>query len=438
MAECRSECPIPNAHRRLADLHQLWHQTLAAYGDPDGFRVNLNATIEATRNVTFILQSEKSAIIDFDVWYARWRDLYKADEVMRWARDARNTIVKQADLATTSVAVAKVHDNLDFARMEMKVPAVVPTEAIATALVKSAPQDVRQMLPYYLVSVERLWMAATLPEHELLDALAYAYVRLLALIQDAHQKAGSDIATCSRASAIHSAEAVELGDLPSCMRVTREARTVRVSLRDQRPLGTRVAHFHYDAKRSEENAQRYKIKSLKFDIDGEPDAEVAAGHMVELAKRVLVRDRYHERMVFVRAEGKHWTPITIIARNRQEKYALMRMLASEVERLRADAVIEIGEMWSSTMSTLEATGLLPADAPDREEELTVSVAQPGRRLKRWVTPFTRGKRGRIILGETTLQDIRAYYLEAVFKVWESQPASNDTAGSTSSSDQSSR
>jgi hypothetical protein len=39
------------------------------YQEPESFRANLNATIEALRNVTFKLQNEKSAFAEFDVWY---------------------------------------------------------------------------------------------------------------------------------------------------------------------------------------------------------------------------------------------------------------------------------------------------------------------------------------------------------------------------------
>lgn len=63
-----SKCPLPATHRRLAEAHLLWHQTLDNYQDPDAFRANLNATIQALRNVTFAIQSEKHAIAIFDEW----------------------------------------------------------------------------------------------------------------------------------------------------------------------------------------------------------------------------------------------------------------------------------------------------------------------------------------------------------------------------------
>ena len=58
-------CAIPTTHRRLVDAHRLWHQSLDAYHDPDGFRANLNATLQGMRNVTFALQSEKANVRRF-------------------------------------------------------------------------------------------------------------------------------------------------------------------------------------------------------------------------------------------------------------------------------------------------------------------------------------------------------------------------------------
>jgi hypothetical protein len=51
-------CPIPSTHRRLRHSHMLWHQAMEHYHEAEEFQANLNATIEALRNVSFVLQSE--------------------------------------------------------------------------------------------------------------------------------------------------------------------------------------------------------------------------------------------------------------------------------------------------------------------------------------------------------------------------------------------
>ena len=64
-----NRCPLPKTHRRLVEAHLLWHQTLAQYQQPELFQANLNATIQALRNITFILQSEKHSFDQFEGWY---------------------------------------------------------------------------------------------------------------------------------------------------------------------------------------------------------------------------------------------------------------------------------------------------------------------------------------------------------------------------------
>jgi hypothetical protein len=101
-------CPIPTTHRRLADAHVLWHQALDAYGDPERFRANLNATIEALRNITFAVQNEEGAFVDFNAWYQPWRTRLKADAMATWVKDSRNLVVKQGELETNSKAVVRL------------------------------------------------------------------------------------------------------------------------------------------------------------------------------------------------------------------------------------------------------------------------------------------------------------------------------------------
>jgi len=57
-----ADCPIPTAHVRLSELHLLWHQAASSYYNPALFRANLNAAIQASRNVTFALQAEKANV----------------------------------------------------------------------------------------------------------------------------------------------------------------------------------------------------------------------------------------------------------------------------------------------------------------------------------------------------------------------------------------
>ena len=99
----KSNCSLLGVHNRLNEVHKFWHDMLLGYQNPENFRISLNAAIQALRNVTFLLQSNKSTISDFDEWYEKYRDVMKSDEILKWLHQARNIIVKQEDLELHSV-----------------------------------------------------------------------------------------------------------------------------------------------------------------------------------------------------------------------------------------------------------------------------------------------------------------------------------------------
>lgn len=120
-------CPLPQTHRRLAEAHLLWHQTLERYHDSDAFRANLNATIEAMRNITFVLQNEKGVIPNFDVWYGKWQTRLSEDAAAKWLRDARTKVVHQGELESQSAAEIRLVTWRDEILASVVVPAETPS-----------------------------------------------------------------------------------------------------------------------------------------------------------------------------------------------------------------------------------------------------------------------------------------------------------------------
>lgn len=59
VAAVGSKCPIPATHDRLFEIHHWWHEMARWYHEPEPFRYRLGAFIQAARNVTFMLQTEK-------------------------------------------------------------------------------------------------------------------------------------------------------------------------------------------------------------------------------------------------------------------------------------------------------------------------------------------------------------------------------------------
>src|SRR5207249_3099601 len=87
---------------RLLQMKQHWEDAASGYFEPSRFQTALQSCITVARTVTFVLQSNKAGIPEFDAWYQPFRARWATDAIMQWAKDARNQVEKQGDLATLS------------------------------------------------------------------------------------------------------------------------------------------------------------------------------------------------------------------------------------------------------------------------------------------------------------------------------------------------
>jgi hypothetical protein len=196
-----STCPLGAVDRRLADVHSLWHQAEAAYFDPDGFRLAVQNAIQTLRTVTLILQSYKGAIPNFDQWYGdyvdekhgkrgEWQERLHADPLMRWMVEARNRIEKQGDLEAYSVVRAEIIASYLDEGPRIEIPATLfqsPRDLLGTIPAGAVGQHVRRN---GVLRLQRRWVENTLPDYELLDAIAIAFGKLTELVHDAHRQIG--------------------------------------------------------------------------------------------------------------------------------------------------------------------------------------------------------------------------------------------------------
>jgi hypothetical protein len=189
-AEQIAACPLAAVDQRLADGHRFWHQAETAYFDPDGFRLAAQSAIQTLRSVTFILQKNKRAIAGFEQWYGGWQKRLAADELMRWIVDARNRIEKEGDLETLSYVRAEIVASYLDEGPRIEVPASLfqnPAALLRTIPTGALGEHVRRN---GALRLQRRWVENTLPDYELLDALAIAYGKLAELVHDAHRQIG--------------------------------------------------------------------------------------------------------------------------------------------------------------------------------------------------------------------------------------------------------
>lgn len=408
-------CPIPNTHSRLGQVHLLWHQTLEKYDSPDGFVANLNSTIEALRNVTFMLQNEKHKIPDFDKWYGEWRDKMKADAVMTWLNEARTIVVHSSDLETRSTARATIHTNLPLACTTIDLPPLLPFYAACEVIARTIPEPFASNKADLVLSIERRWIAKQLPGWELLDALGHAYGVLADIVKEAHDRIGFSFKTHSYNGG--DCPVTTDGRLP-CMVTTVESRTARISLGDGEFM---ILHREPIPPLRPENirkvVKRYGLDKLRTALRVETDPFLLAESLIPIAKQMLEKDKTHVRIVFLRTPNK-WTMHQINASNRQEKYASMRALANEIHRVHADAVIQIAEVWMSPGEDKDMEKYpSSSESYGRDEALAVTVAISDGKFREYVTRFSRNIFGQIRFQPTQIVPMTPFFLSPIFNVW---------------------
>jgi hypothetical protein len=421
-----AQCLIPMTHRRLKHAHLLWHQCLDAYHDPERFLANLNAAIEALRNITFVVQKEKSAFKDFDEWYKPRQEILKADATAKWLNEARVNIVHQGDLESSSHAEVRIITYEEKTIWTGEVPIHTPARLILEnpsllALLDSSKDKAPDLADSVLL-IERKWSTKELNGREILSALAHVYGLLADLVLDAHSRLGQF--ACIPVEEPHP-DFRALQDrtgLLRCMSASVEERTERYKTDKETEIVPSTETVQTSINVSE-LLGRYGIdpRRSNAEIQNQDPVEVAEW-VLKMAKRILRRDKHHERMMFLRDGEGQWHQITTLTQDRTEKMVLMQMVASFVENRGCDALVEVGEMWTASIPVELLPGFQGAEhARDRRELLSVVVVTREGLVRQYTTPFTRGRFGGLKLGDTEqMKGFHPNYLAPVFRVWQRQ------------------
>ncbi|WP_312844000.1 hypothetical protein [Diaphorobacter nitroreducens] len=167
--------------RRLRDLAQLLTNCGETYFLPERFRQNTNQFLQTSRTVTFIIQKNKGTIPDYDAWYQSevlqpWKD----DVVMTWAKDARNVVEKEGDLEMHSTLRLAIL--YSYTSSEDMVLEVTRKELLGASMEKLVKRAIDELPPAIaaeaVLKIQRKWVANSLPDHELIYGLTYAYAQL--------------------------------------------------------------------------------------------------------------------------------------------------------------------------------------------------------------------------------------------------------------------
>jgi hypothetical protein len=397
-----SESP---ARHRLEQAHDLWHGALDSYPRVDDFCLAVNSLLQTLRTVTWVLQKSLKDHDGFGAWYADRQREMSADPVLRWAVAARNHIEKEGDLDIQSTArVSIVASWLAAPYDDFEIPPLIPPEAIAAALVpRNIPERIRRD---GMFTVERRWVAASLPDHELLEACAHVYDVLNAVVSEADARFRSGNPD-DRSDNLRTRRL-------DCMVAGRDVRTARLHLQTGQFLTyERVEGERPTPAEMERVAARYGSAFAGMGKPGDSlESRVRWQHQV--GRALLKTDGGHIMVAFLFRGGQLLATIKLEPDDQQDKYVLMEHLAEDVVTSDADEVNVSSEIWMADAPQDEALAWVrPADRSDRTEGLvTYGVNREGETFA-VVTPFDRVD-GKIVLGE--IEEMDGFYPNALLPI----------------------
>lgn len=422
-----TRCPLEKVDRRLEDAHRQWHAADDAYFDPDEFRRSIQGVIQTLRTVTFMLQSLKRDIPDFDQWYGGWQERLKADPLMRWMVEARNQIEKQGDLELHSFVRAEIIASYLDEGPRIEVPANL-FDGIS-ALLESLPAGKvgDHIKAHGILKVERRWVENTLADHELLEAVAVAFSTMAALVADAHRHLGLT-APATIDHRTNEEFKSEISCRPPCMIDHGTSRSIHINIGDGTVLRFEEQGLTVTRKQAEATAKRYGFNDAADILGkaGEPyEATLAA--LFKSARRVFKKDHYHQSVVFLFRDRRVIDVRGFRPGSPRDKYLMMRKLAADVQRMGGDAVMQLAEVWSAKYDPLEPYRRA-TDAPDKQEYLTADLVQRGGPAMH-LSAEIRRKKQKVYLGPTVEADNPSLFAFApILEAWGSSLPSEWAAG----------
>ena len=330
------------------------------------------------------------------------------DPLMKWAVEARNHIEKEGDLDLQSTARVSIVASWLAARYDdFEIPPLVQPEAIAAALLpRNIPDRIRRDGVF---TVQRRWVTASLPDHELLDACAHVYHVLDGIVSEAESNFVDQDGDDSPG-----------GRGPrrlDCMVAGRDARTARLNLRTGRLLAyERVEREALAPGEVEKAAEHYGPALTAIGgPDNSLESRIRWHHQV--GRAVLENDGHHIMVMFAFRGGRRLATIVLEPEDQQDKYVLMEHLAEDILTYDADEVIVSGEVWMAPVPEDEGLAWVrPADRADRSEGFTTyGVNREGRSLT-LTTSFHRVDE-KTVLGDIEASDIYPNAMLPVRRAW---------------------
>jgi hypothetical protein len=356
--------------KRLGDLSHLLRNCHATYLDPDLFRMNANQFLQTARTVTFIIQKNKDTIPSYDSWYSSAvLEPWSKDEVMQWAKEARNTIEKEGDLDLNSILKL----TLIFSYLvEDDTEVQLGKAELLNAGVKKLARLAQQKLPSGIsdaaaIKIERRWVTALLPQWELLQALAYVYARVFECCQGLAKQFNTQID--SSIATVHF--------FSSLQDEARQVSYIKLNGLGGHSVRTEVVKF--DRAFQPPPAMREAFNAIHSGGVWPRNLEEVLDYYVKMAELTFSHFGNHVPMLFLFNES--WKPVDMISTqfsDQADKFIFWRHVADQIITLQASGLVWISESWLRNLDRSGATAI--KDMPIAGERLSVvAVDKSGNR-----------------------------------------------------------
>ncbi len=330
--------------------------------------------------------------------------------------EARNRIEKVGDLEVHSFIRAEIIASYLDEGPRVEVPAKLFDGT--KQLLENIPDDAvgTHVRKHGILAIQRRWVENTLPDFELLDAVATAYGRLSNLVADAHEQAGLPHPVTTNTSSKETfAAGFREGRLP-CMIAHAETRTLHISLADGARMTIEAREEPFDIGKAKEAAAKFGVKPDAIFPLSASNAEDALNSLFDTARTVFLKDGYHQTIAFFLKEARPIHMEALHPEDQAQKYLMMRQVANEVARRGADAVILLAEAWTAKFDRTDPYKRA-ADAPDRQEVLCATLAQSAGDAVQ-LSALIKRKRAKITLaGTVRVRSPAVWSFAPVYRVW---------------------
>ena len=395
----KEKCKLASLHEKFNQAFILWKQTYENYFNPDIFITNLNATIQALRNITFTLQNKKSLFADFDKWYQPWVEKLKADKYMCWLNDSRIKIVHQDDFEVNSFATIRVFNYYTTYLADYSIPIEMPLEAIIGMLLYYKKITPEQIKAENILEVTRRWSAPDYKKIDILYILLCTFPVFSNIIADAHKELGLPIKECEYYIKENNQNFPET--LISLIDNYCQEQTRCYSLKDLHPMDVDIVAQNVTLEQCQSAVERYDQVQTIF--EKKHDAEIYK--IIDMAKYVLSVDGYHSPMAFLTDVNNKKYMTSLLFDTRADKYVVFSELAKNARINKVVHAIIIVESYmilpqgqEQFLKEFDATQI-----KDKYDCLNIYEITPTNTLA-YIMPFKKMENNSIIFEEMRVED----------------------------------